>query len=772
QVRKIMSHPVVDSGYDNVNHNYRIGSLYLQKRRYRSLLFTLAHEMGHNVGMELDSPRRLFRSPGVNEWSADVFAAAFFERIGQETDWIFDEEYETICDTCKKGPARSGFLRFFRQHNAAREVNKFLIRQFREYRSRIPWTWSHLAQAILAEAARSAEKPPLADGVVPDFDETVAALLIDSLEIALGRSGQLEKEALKAEIAKKFPRKIVPRSIDANDHDGIDYVIPPYELLDRIFKNFIFKAGATVRWLMPLGLWLARKAPLKKFLGLETAPFGRTRTLRIAVLQNHPDSGVYLLNYLENYRRANKVDMEIVVFQASRGELPDLSQFDGVMGSGSPYNVDELDAEGAQWHKQEQALLRRAVEANKPVLGICFAHQNLAATFGGQVRRADHGLYVGRMKVRLTDPDDPLFAGVPSEIWASEAHGREVPASGVPLGFKKIAESELTAVEGIRHAQPDKKVYGLQFHPEVDLDVVDKTLSKGEMSNEHGRKILDNFLGIVRQEKGARLARLEKEYGAKVAWWLEEAFISIATVVAMNVPALAVYFVGLQGLVRLAFFLSHFPGMRGPPTLRNLYDQLGSALLVSLLSFLPYAFVPLGLDVSLATALYSLLGFVVHGLVNRGVFRGWRFLPSRPASVGSSVPPPDAVEDRRTKLGVSGLFEGYFGEKPSDPIAGVFAEAILAGKYGFENLSRYFQGSRQEKPASEEAARRISRKIEYIKLVRDAHRELLRTRQARLRSGGNIQFHLPTALWPELTHELAEFFMEEDAGERGVSETL
>ena len=98
----------------------------------------------------------------------------------------------------------------------------------------------------------------------------------------------------------------------------------------------------------------------------------------------------------------------------------------------------------------------------QPVLGICYGQQIMAHLLGGEVQRGDKGEY-GLATLELDDTADPLFAGLagPQQIWMSH---RDVVAS-VPNGFTVAGRTPTCAVAAI--AAPEKKLYGLQFHPEV-----------------------------------------------------------------------------------------------------------------------------------------------------------------------------------------------------------------------------------------------------------------------------------------------------------------
>jgi GMP synthase (glutamine-hydrolysing) len=116
-------------------------------------------------------------------------------------------------------------------------------------------------------------------------------------------------------------------------------------------------------------------------------------------------------------------------------------------------------------------------EAGVPILGICYGMQALAARFGGVVENADHREF-GYAEVEVRG-DDPLLAGLADErgtlkVWMS--HGDRVER--LPPGFTTIAVSRNAPLAGM--ADPERRVYGVQFHPEVT-------------HTEHGTEILRRF---------------------------------------------------------------------------------------------------------------------------------------------------------------------------------------------------------------------------------------------------------------------------------------
>lgn len=118
-----------------------------------------------------------------------------------------------------------------------------------------------------------------------------------------------------------------------------------------------------------------------------------------------------------------------------------------------------------------------------PVLGICYGLQLICKIFGGIVEPASDREY-GKSILRITDNSD-LLRGIEdaSVVWMS--HGDYL--SEIPRGFKVIGESEHSPFCAISNQA--KKIYGLQFHPEV-------------VHTEEGEKILYNFLFEICKCKG------------------------------------------------------------------------------------------------------------------------------------------------------------------------------------------------------------------------------------------------------------------------------
>ncbi|MEI7033063.1 glutamine-hydrolyzing GMP synthase [Streptomyces pratensis] len=135
--------------------------------------------------------------------------------------------------------------------------------------------------------------------------------------------------------------------------------------------------------------------------------------------------------------------------------------------SGGPSSVY---AEGAP------SLDRSLFEAGVPVFGMCYGFQLMATTLGGTVD--DNGAReYGRTPLHVTKAGSTLFEGTPTEqpVWMS--HGDA--CSAAPEGFTVTASTDVVPVAAFEN--DEKKLYGVQYHPEV-------------MHSTHGQQVLEHFL--------------------------------------------------------------------------------------------------------------------------------------------------------------------------------------------------------------------------------------------------------------------------------------
>ncbi|MEO8246531.1 MAG: glutamine-hydrolyzing GMP synthase [Chloroflexota bacterium] len=185
----------------------------------------------------------------------------------------------------------------------------------------------------------------------------------------------------------------------------------------------------------------------------------------------HPDT-VVVLDFGSQFaqliaRRVRELNVysELLPHDTSMAEL-ERRGAKAVILSGGPASVYDTDAP-----KADPALWSGRI----PVLGICYGLQLMAHELGGEVVASEKREY-GPATVSLTDPEG-LFAGIDRDqpVWMS--HGDSILRP--PDGFRATAQTDSTPYAGL--ADPDRRLYGIQFHPEV-------------VHTPRGRDVLRNFV--------------------------------------------------------------------------------------------------------------------------------------------------------------------------------------------------------------------------------------------------------------------------------------
>ncbi|MBE3577165.1 MAG: glutamine-hydrolyzing GMP synthase [Limnochordales bacterium] len=146
-------------------------------------------------------------------------------------------------------------------------------------------------------------------------------------------------------------------------------------------------------------------------------------------------------------------------------------------------------------------------QAGVPVLGICYGMQLMARELGADVRASEEGEY-GPADLVLREAS-PLFAGIlsPTPVWMS--HGDQVVTP--PPGFRVLASTAVTPVAAIGDEQ--RKLYGVQFHPEVAHTREGKALLKNFLFRIAGLEP-SWTLSAFREET---IARIRAEVGSRKA---------------------------------------------------------------------------------------------------------------------------------------------------------------------------------------------------------------------------------------------------------------
>ena len=163
--------------------------------------------------------------------------------------------------------------------------------------------------------------------------------------------------------------------------------------------------------------------------------------------------------------RELQVYSEIVRFDIAADEIA-AAPPNGIVLSGGPASVYDKGAP-----QVDPAIFSLGI----PILGICYGLMLMAHHLGGEVRFTGRREY-GAGTLDVTNGSQ-LFAGLGSQVDVWNSHGDEV--TRLPAGFHAAAKTEGSPFAAVE--DPERRLYGLQFHPEV-------------AHTPRGREIIQNFV--------------------------------------------------------------------------------------------------------------------------------------------------------------------------------------------------------------------------------------------------------------------------------------
>ena len=152
-------------------------------------------------------------------------------------------------------------------------------------------------------------------------------------------------------------------------------------------------------------------------------------------------------------------------------EVADLAEIGGLVVMGGPMGVHDLDAH--PWLGPERSLIRAAVDAGLPVLGVCLGAQQLAAALGAEVTTGPtEEAGPGRVELTADGRRDPVLGpeynglsgtSLPCVHWHRDTFS-------LPDGAVHLAATRDFPHQAFRCGP---RAYGLQFHVEVDGELAD-----------------------------------------------------------------------------------------------------------------------------------------------------------------------------------------------------------------------------------------------------------------------------------------------------------
>lgn len=146
----------------------------------------------------------------------------------------------------------------------------------------------------------------------------------------------------------------------------------------------------------------------------------------------------------------------------------------GVIFSGGPQSVNDKDLLTVETNIKKIRV---------PILGICYGHHLIAKLMGGKVE-AGISREFGNTKLHVSAPRSFLFSATKTDqqVWMS--HGDSV--TELPGDFLVTASTAATVIAAYQHKS--KKIFGVQFHPEVEHSV-------------YGKTILENFVSVCTEKR-------------------------------------------------------------------------------------------------------------------------------------------------------------------------------------------------------------------------------------------------------------------------------
>lgn len=218
----------------------------------------------------------------------------------------------------------------------------------------------------------------------------------------------------------------------------------------------------------------------------------------IALIQNDPKvpAGIY-----GAYLREQNIEHRLIRLDLG-DSLPEPRSVSAALVLGGFMGVCQVDE--FPYLRDLKGWLAAGAEAGLPIVAICLGGQLLAEALGGEVRSGccgEHGVY----PIVLTDlgRDDPLFAGIGSSCLAFQWHNDSFTP---PPGALHLAASTACPGQVFRF----NNAYGLQFHPEVDGEIVSAWSAVADSPSDHlsafakvepalhnlSLKLLANFLSL------------------------------------------------------------------------------------------------------------------------------------------------------------------------------------------------------------------------------------------------------------------------------------
>lgn len=187
---------------------------------------------------------------------------------------------------------------------------------------------------------------------------------------------------------------------------------------------------------------------------------------KILVLQ-HVDYEI--LGTLYPLLKEKGFQVDCINFGKNPSARTDLKQYAALILLGGPMNVNQTKK--YPFLAYEVELIQEALALDIPVLGICLGAQLIAKALGGKVEKhAHHEIGWYKMSISEDGKSDPLLKHIQDE-YIFEWHG---DTFSLPKSCTLLASTKTCSNQALKYGE---KVYGFQFHLEVDIPTIKRWMN-------------------------------------------------------------------------------------------------------------------------------------------------------------------------------------------------------------------------------------------------------------------------------------------------------
>ena len=193
--------------------------------------------------------------------------------------------------------------------------------------------------------------------------------------------------------------------------------------------------------------------------------------MKILVVDNY-DSFTYNLVYV-----LRQLDIDIEVHRNDKITPDQAQKFDGIVLSPGPGIPEESG--------YMPAIIEQCA-GQIPILGICLGHQAIAQYLGAGLINNPKVYHGVKTPITILNGKNALFNNISEKFEAGRYHSWEVNRKNLPASVEVTAVAEKDSIMALQNLE--KKLYGLQFHPE-------------SIMTPEGPALIKNFINICKQNK-------------------------------------------------------------------------------------------------------------------------------------------------------------------------------------------------------------------------------------------------------------------------------